>query len=306
MTIIAAVASLAGGAAESAAAAHVPHRRRRGDGQSEFPEISRVAQRPAQDGGFRFSLRHRAAESRPVVITCGLRGLALLDVHVTGAKGDLHSGLHGLACCAIRSRHSLKSSRRCTHPEGRVNVPGFYDDRAGCRTVGARGVKKLGADDEKAYKEFLGIDTFYTTPGFTPFEALRFQPTLEFNGIGGGYQGRGRRPSFRARPSRRSVAGSCPNQRPRQNTKLGARHDSLARTKGVKIEFVDQHKGDPTSSCRRVAPTRRKISHRYWRKVSRHGCRGEGSVGTPAALFARRRQRADHRRHQAPGPDSIP
>jgi len=105
-------------------------------------------------------------------------------------------------------------------------------------------LKKLGAN-EQAYKDFLGIDTFYTTPGFSPFEALRFQPTLEFNGIGGGYQGEGTKTVI---PSKAFVKISCrlvPNQQPDKIKKLVIDTIRARAPKGVKLEFIDQHKGDP-------------------------------------------------------------
>ncbi|HEX2855393.1 MAG TPA: dipeptidase [Opitutaceae bacterium] len=178
-----------------------------------------------------------------VVITCGLRGLALFDVQVTGAKGDLHSGLHGGVL--LNPIQALAEIIATLHtPDGRVNVPGFYDDVLDVHPWEREELKKLGAD-EKAYKEFLGIDTFYTTPGFTPFEALRFQPTLEFNGIGGGYQGEGTKTVI---PSKAFAKISCrlvPNQQPDKIKKLVIDAIRARAPKGVKIDFVDQHKGDP-------------------------------------------------------------
>lgn len=178
-----------------------------------------------------------------VVITCGLRGLALFDVHVTGAKGDLHSGLHGGVL--LNPIQALAEMIATLHTaDGRVNVPGFYDDVLDVHPWERDELKKLGAD-EKAYKEFLGIDTFYTTPGFTPFEALRFQPTLEFNGIGGGYQGEGTKTVI---PSKAFAKISCrlvPNQNPDKIKKLVIDAIRARAPKGVKIDFVDQHKGDP-------------------------------------------------------------
>ena len=180
-----------------------------------------------------------------VVITCGLRGLTLFDVHVTGAKGDLHSGLHG---GVLRNPiQALAEIIATLHtPDGRVNVPGFYDDVLDVQPWERDELKKLGAD-EKAYKEFLGIDTFYTTPDFSPFEALRFQPTLEFNGIGGGYQGEGTKTVI---PSKAFAKISCrlvPNQKPDEIKKLVIDAIRARAPKGVKLEFVDQHKGDPYS-----------------------------------------------------------
>ena len=103
---------------------------------------------------------------------------------------------------------------------------------------------KLGSKD-KEYLDFLGIDSFYTTPGFTPFEAVRFQPTLEFNGIGGGYQGEGTKTVI---PSKAFAKISCrlvSNQEPEKIKEL-VRNTIMARKpSGVTIDFVDQHKGDP-------------------------------------------------------------
>jgi acetylornithine deacetylase/succinyl-diaminopimelate desuccinylase-like protein len=82
-------------------------------------------------------------------------------------------------------------------------------------------------------------------PGFSPFEALRFQPTLEFNGIGGGYQGEGTKTVI---PSKAFAKISCrlvPNQEPEKIKQLVMAAIRARTPSGVKIEFVDQHKGDP-------------------------------------------------------------
>jgi len=177
-----------------------------------------------------------------VVITAGLRGLALFDVHVTGAKSDVHSGLHG---GAFRNPiQALAEILATLHtPDGRVNVPGFYDAVLDVHPWERAELKKLGVD-EKAYADFLGIDTFYTPPGFSASEAIRFQPTLEFNGIGGGYQGEGTKTVI---PSKAFAKISCrlvPNQKPDDIKKLVM--DAIRRRTppGIKVEFVDQHKGD--------------------------------------------------------------
>ena len=178
-----------------------------------------------------------------VVITAGLRGLALLDLVVTGPKSDLHSGLHGgVLLNPIQAVAEICATLHT--PEGRVNVPGFYDDVLEVEPWEREELKKLGGD-EKAYAKFLGIDSFHVAPGFTPFEAVRFQPTLEFNGIGGGYQGEGTKTVI---PSKAFVKISCrlvANQKPAKIKKLVMDAIKARAPKGVKIEFIDQHQGNP-------------------------------------------------------------
>src|SRR5690606_20442754 len=89
--------------------------------------------------------------------------------------------------------------------DGRVNIPGFYDDVLDVEPWEREQLQRLG-QSEAQYLEFLGIPAFYTPKGFTPFESTRFLPTLEFNGIGGGYQGEGTKTVI---PSRAFVKISC-------------------------------------------------------------------------------------------------
>jgi acetylornithine deacetylase/succinyl-diaminopimelate desuccinylase-like protein len=212
-------------------------------GSPSFPKFLESHKHRLKMADFVYLSDTALPNEQQVVITSGLRGLALFDLHVTGAKGDLHSGLHG---GVLRNPiQALAEILATLHtPEGLVNVPGFYDGVLDVHPWEREELRKLGAD-EAAYKEFLGIDTFYTTPGFSPFESQRFQPTLEFNGIGGGYQGEGTKTVI---PSKAFAKISCrlvPNQEPAQIKKIVMDAIRARAPKGVKVDFVDQHKGDP-------------------------------------------------------------
>jgi acetylornithine deacetylase/succinyl-diaminopimelate desuccinylase-like protein len=212
-------------------------------GSPSFPKFLESYADKLREADFVYLSDTALPNEQQVVITAGLRGMTLFDVHVTGAKGDLHSGLHG---GVLRNPiQALAEILATLHlPDGRVNVPGFYDAVLDVQPWEREELNKLGAD-EKKYAEFLGIDTFYTTPGFSPFESSRFQPTLEFNGIGGGYQGEGTKTVI---PSKAFAKISCrlvPNQEPDKIKKLVMDTIRAHTPKGVKLEFVDQHKGDP-------------------------------------------------------------
>lgn len=178
-----------------------------------------------------------------IVITCGLRGLMLLDLEITGPRTDLHSGLHGgVLRNPIQALAEVCASLHT--PDGRVNVDGFYDDVLEVELWEKDELKKLGVE-EGAYREFLGIPAFHPTAGYTPFECTRFLPTLEFNGIGGGYQGEGTKTVI---PSKAFVKISCrlvANQEPDKIRKLVEKAIAERMPKDVTYRVTDQHAGMP-------------------------------------------------------------
>lgn len=124
-----------------------------------------------------------------MAVTVGLRGIVTFDFIVENAGSDLHSGIHGgvllnpaqALCEALASLHL---------PDGRLNVPGYEDSVVEAPAWERAELAKLGRSEDD-YRAWLGIEKFHTLPGLTPFEATRFAPTIEINGIGGGYQGEG-------------------------------------------------------------------------------------------------------------------
>ncbi len=178
-----------------------------------------------------------------IVVTCGLRGLVLCEVEVTGARTDLHSGLHGgVLRNPIQALAELCASLHT--PDGRVNIAGYYDDVLEVAPWEREELRKLGTEEE-AYREFLGIPAFYVPPGYTPFEAVRFLPTLEFNGVGGGYQGEGSKTVI---PSKALVKISCrlvPDQKPEKIRPLLYKAIRERMPGDVTCRIIDQHEGTP-------------------------------------------------------------
>ena len=178
-----------------------------------------------------------------IVITVGLRGMLAFEIELTGPKSDLHSGLHGgVLMNPLQALAELCASLH--HPDGRVNLPGFYDAVIEPQPWERAELLKLGLD-QKPYAEFLGISEFHTPPGYNPFEAIRFLPTLEFNGFSGGYQGEGTKTVI---PSKASVKITCrlvPNQTP-ENTKDKIFEAIRARCPtGVTMTIKEQHHATP-------------------------------------------------------------
>ncbi len=212
-------------------------------GSPSFPKFLEAYGERLKEADFVFLSDTGLPTEDQVVITCGLRGLVLCDVVVTGSKGDLHSGLHGgVLRNPIQAVAELCASLHT--PDGRVAIDGFYDDVMPVEEWERDQIRRLGADTEE-YRKFLGIPAFHTPPGYTPFEATRVLPTLEFNGIGGGYQGEGTKTVI---PSKSFVKISCrlvANQKPAKIRELlyGAIHARMP--KDVTYEIVDQHEGTP-------------------------------------------------------------
>jgi acetylornithine deacetylase/succinyl-diaminopimelate desuccinylase-like protein len=124
-----------------------------------------------------------------LVITTALRGLVDLEIKVRGPKSDLHSGIHGGA--VYNPLQALMEICAALHnPDGSVNVPGFYDDVLPVLEWEREELKRY-PETAESYQAMLDVPAFYPANGLSPLEAVRFGPTLEFNGIGGGYQGKG-------------------------------------------------------------------------------------------------------------------
>ena len=178
-----------------------------------------------------------------IVITTGLRGLAGFEVKVRGPKSDLHSGVHGGA--VMNPLQALMQICSSLHgPDGRVNVPGFYDDVLPVFQWEQDELARMPTTLEE-YKDFLGVPEFHSADGYTPFEALRFGPTLEFNGVGGGYQGEGKKTVI---PSEAFAKISCrlvPNQKGRDIAELVMKAIRDRCPPSVTVEVSDPEMGDP-------------------------------------------------------------
>lgn len=174
-----------------------------------------------------------------VVITTGLRGLLAFEVEITGPNSDLHSGFHGgVVKNPIQALTELCASLHDAN--GRVTIPGFYKDVRKVHAWEKLELKKLGTS-QAAYKKFLGIPAFYNLKGATPFEAIRFHPTLELNGIGGGYQGAGPKTVI---PSTAKVKISCrlvPDQTPEKIREIVYKEIRKRCPKGVTLKITEHH-----------------------------------------------------------------
>lgn len=178
-----------------------------------------------------------------MIVTVGLRGMLALEIELTGPKSDLHSGMHGgVLMNPLQALAELAASLHT--PDGRVNIPGFYDKVVEPEPWEREQLKKANLD-LKAYQEFLGISKFHTPPGYTPFEAIRFQPTLEFNGFTGGYQGEGTKTVIPSKASCKITCRLVPNQTPGNTADTVINAIKARCPEGVTMTITRQHDATP-------------------------------------------------------------
>lgn len=175
-------------------------------------------------------------------INTGLRGLSYLEVEVTGPNRDLHSGVYGGAvanpinalCDMISSLHDA---------DRRVTIPGFYD-----------AVKELGAAERKAlaeapfdleaYKKDLGVDDVRGEKGYTSEERSSIRPTLDVNGIWGGYIGEGAKTVLPSKAFAKISMRLVPDQKSEAITTLFKDHFERIAPPGVKVQVRPHHGGE--------------------------------------------------------------
>ena len=127
-------------------------------------------------------------EDEPNIVV-GLKGLSSMELKVTGAKADLHSGLHGGAVAnPLLALSQILAGLKNT--DGKILVDGFYN---GVRDLAKKDREEIAAVpyDEKKYMRELGVEALHGEPGYTTRERAWARPTMDINGIWGGYQGKG-------------------------------------------------------------------------------------------------------------------
>jgi acetylornithine deacetylase/succinyl-diaminopimelate desuccinylase-like protein len=172
-------------------------------------------------------------------LTLGVRGLVTMDVEVKGSKIDLHSGSHGGV--AYNPLHALvELFGRLRDSEGKITVPGFYDDVA---PVNKKDLAKLDLRfDAKKYQEMFGAHPAGGEKKLTPLERLWLRPTLEINGLSGGYVGKGFKTVIPAIAHAKISCRLVPGQDPQKIGRLVASFLESHAPEGVSVK-VDVHSG---------------------------------------------------------------
>jgi acetylornithine deacetylase/succinyl-diaminopimelate desuccinylase-like protein len=176
-------------------------------------------------------------------IDVGVRGLSYIEVEVTGPNRDLHSGVYGGAV-ANPATLLAKMIASCHDENNHITLPGFYDEVL--EASSEERAKMAGAPfDEAAYKKDLGIPALWGENGFTTHERTGIRPTLEVNGIWGGYTGEG---SKTVLPSKAFAKISCrlvPNQQSADITKKMIDYFQSMAPEGVTVTATEHHGGEP-------------------------------------------------------------
>jgi acetylornithine deacetylase/succinyl-diaminopimelate desuccinylase-like protein len=176
-------------------------------------------------------------------ITTGLRGLSYMEVEVTGPNRDLHSGVYGGA--VANPINTLCQMIASLHDEnGRVAIPGFYDKVAELSSK-EREALNLAPFDLNEYKSELGIDEIKGEKGYTTLERTGIRPTLDVNGIWGGYTGEGAKTVLPSKASAKISMRLVPNQVSSEITQLFTKHFQSIAPKYVKVKVTAHHGGEP-------------------------------------------------------------
>ena len=181
-------------------------------------------------------------------ITCGLRGLTYMEVEVTGPNKDLHSGLFGGAV-ANPANVLTRLVSSLVDENGRVTIPGFYDDVREL-TPAEREAFNQAPFNMDDYKRALDIDEVEGEAGYTTIERTGVRPSLDVNGIWGGYTGEGTKTVIPSKASAKISMRLVPNQDFEKIGELFKAHFEAIAPKSVKVDVRFLHGGAPY-----VAPT---------------------------------------------------
>ena len=174
-------------------------------------------------------------------ITTGLRGLSYVEVEVTGPNRDLHSGLYGGA--VANPINILTKMIASLHDENNhITIPGFYDKVENLSEAERAEMAKAPFSLE-AYKKALDIEAVYGEAGYTTNERNSIRPTLDVNGIWGGYTGEGAKTVIASKAFAKISMRLVPHQEWEEITQLFKTHFESIAPKGVKVKVTPHHGG---------------------------------------------------------------
>ncbi len=176
-------------------------------------------------------------------ITYGLKGLAYLEVTVRGAAMDLHSG--GFGGGAPNPINGLATMiAKLKDEDNRITVPGFYDDVREIDDTEREAMKRVPFD-EKKFASAIGASATPGEAGYTLLERLWVRPTLDANGIGGGFQGEGAKTVIAAEVKAKISCRLVPDQDPADISRKLASYLKEIAPAGLSVEVKELHGGQP-------------------------------------------------------------
>ncbi len=176
-------------------------------------------------------------------IDIGLRGLSYVEVEVTGPNRDLHSGVYGGA--VANPINALCSMIASLHDENRhITIPGFYEDVLETSAADREAMSGIPFDLE-AYKKDLAVNDVYGEKGFSTIERTGIRPTLDVNGIWGGYTGEGSKTVLPSKAFAKISMRLVPNQSSEAITEIFKNHFEKIAPPGIRVEVRPHHGGEP-------------------------------------------------------------
>jgi acetylornithine deacetylase/succinyl-diaminopimelate desuccinylase-like protein len=176
-------------------------------------------------------------------IEIGVRGLAYIQVEITGPNRDLHSGVYGGAVAnPVTILAQMIAS--CHDENNHIRIPGFYDNVLESSADDRKKMAKAPFD-EKEYMKDLGVKALWGEKGFTTNEHTGIRPTLELNGIWGGYQGEGSKTVLPSKASAKISARLVPDQTSEKMTKLLLDYFRKIAPPSVTVNAFELHGGEP-------------------------------------------------------------
>lgn len=185
---------------------------------------------------------HIYSNDQPTVTT-GLRGLSYVEVEVTGPNRDLHSGLYG---GAVPNPINVlcKMIGDLIDDQGHITIDGFYDNVLVVSDADRKEMNKL-KDDPEGYKRSIGLNDIQGEEGYTTLERASIRPTLDVNGIWGGYTGEGAKTVIASQAFAKISMRLVPNQTPEEITEKFSKYFEKIAPKSVKVKVTPHHGGMP-------------------------------------------------------------